>query len=80
MKMKKISLEKRKEYIEALKKEIEEQERIIQIIKSYTPTTLEYRIIHEYAIEGAVKNVADKLNEEGHRINGRISPTIFRPY
>lgn len=71
MKMKKISLEKRKEYIKSLYKEIAEQQRIIELIEAYTPHSLEERIIHEYAIEGSVTFVANKLNEEGLRIEGR---------
>ncbi|QJD87585.1 hypothetical protein [Cohnella herbarum] len=71
MKMKKISLQKRKEYVEALQKEIEHQNEVIALIESYSPDTLEKRIIHEYAIEGAVAEVAKKLNEEGLRVGAR---------
>ena len=71
MRMKQINLSRRREYIEALNKEIAEQHRIITIIESYLPQSIEERIIHEYAIEGSVTNVAKKLNEEGLRIEGR---------
>lgn len=69
--MKKICLANRKEYIQRLQKEIENQQRIIQLIESYTPINFEQRIIHEYAIEGSGTIVADKLNAEGHRKDGR---------
>ncbi|MFH5183616.1 hypothetical protein ACHHV8_13875 [Paenibacillus sp. TAB 01] len=71
MKMKKVSLQKRKEYVEALYKIITEQQRVIELIESYVPQSLEARIIHEYAIEGSVTVVANKLNEEGIRLEGR---------
>jgi hypothetical protein len=71
MKIKKISLQKRKDYIEALQNEIKHQNEIIQLIESYSPDTLEQRIIHMYAIEGSVTDVANKLNAEGLRIEGR---------
>lgn len=71
MNMKKISLENRKEYINSLNSEIEEQQRIINLIESYIPSSLEEKIIHEYAILGSVTNVSKKLNEEGWRIEGR---------
>ncbi|MCC8438710.1 hypothetical protein HP567_029695 (plasmid) [Brevibacillus sp. M2.1A] len=71
MRMKQINLEKRKQFIEELREEIIEQERIIKLIESYKPTSLEERIIHEYAIEGNVSLVADKLNKEGLRIGNR---------
>lgn len=71
MKMKKVSLEKRKEYIQALSKEIAEQQRVVELIESYTPSSLEERIILEYAIEGSVTIVADKLNLEGLRLGTR---------
>ncbi|WP_410511431.1 hypothetical protein PaeBR_15220 [Paenibacillus sp. BR2-3] len=58
-------------YIQDLQKEIEKQEHIIQLIESYSPETLEQKIILEYAIEESVKNVADKINAEGHRIGER---------
>ncbi|MBE1444322.1 hypothetical protein [Paenibacillus sp. OAS669] len=64
MKIKQLNLAKRKEYFEILKKEIE-------MIESYSPQTAEERIIHEYAIEGSVTVVANKLNEAGWRIDGR---------
>jgi hypothetical protein len=69
--MKKISLANRKEYIETLRKEIEKQLAAINLIESYTPSTFEQRVIHLYAIEGSVKDVADKLNAQDERINGR---------
>lgn len=69
--MKKVSLVNRKEYIQKLQQEIETQQRIIQLIESYTPVSLEQKIIHEYAIEGSGTIVADKLNAEGHRKDGR---------
>ncbi len=71
MKMKKISLEKRKEYITSLKEEISRQLEIIEMIETYKPRTLNDRILLEYAIEGSVSSVATKLNEEGLRIDGR---------
>jgi len=69
--MKKISLDNRKVYIQELHKEIKKQEHIIQLIESYSPETLEQKIILEYAIEGSVTYVADKINAEGHRIGNR---------
>lgn len=71
MRMKQINLEKRKEYIEELSKEIAVQQRSIELIESYTPNTIEERIIHEYAIEGNVTLIAKKLNDEGLRIGRR---------
>ncbi|MBP1989193.1 hypothetical protein [Paenibacillus eucommiae] len=71
MKMKQINLANRKEYIEQLKKEIEHQEHVIKMIESYEPTNLDQEIILEYAIQGAVKAVTDKLNSDGHRFEGR---------
>lgn len=71
MKIKQINLEKRKEYIAALSKEIAEHQRSIELIEAYTPKSIEERIIHEYAILGSVTDVANKLNEEGLRIEGR---------
>lgn len=71
MTLKKISLANRKQYIQDLQKEIEKQEYIIQLIESYTPTTLEQKIIYEYAIEGSVTDVAAKINAEGFRIGER---------
>lgn len=56
--------------IETLNKEIVKQQEIIDMIESYMPTSLEERIIHEYAIEGSVTFVANKMNEEGLRIEG----------
>lgn len=69
--MKKISLANRKEYVETLQKDIEKQLKAINLIESYIPTTFEQRVIHLYAIEGSVKDVANKLNAEGERIQGR---------
>ena len=71
MKLKQINLEKRKEYIEVLSKEIAEHQRCITLIESYTPNSIEERIIHEYAIQGSVTSVANALNQEGLRIDGR---------
>jgi hypothetical protein len=67
----KISLANRKEYLETLQKDAEKQLKAINLIESYIPTTFEQRVIHLYAIEGSVKAVADKLNAQDERINGR---------
>ncbi|MNN62506.1 hypothetical protein D3C81_1778140 [compost metagenome] len=41
------------------------------MIDAYSPTTLEQKIIHLYAIEGSVTIVANKINEEGHKVGSR---------
>ncbi|ANY69745.1 hypothetical protein BBD42_27065 [Paenibacillus sp. BIHB 4019] len=71
MKMKKINLERRKEYIELLRTEIEEQEKIIKLIETYKPMSFEQEVLLNYAILGTVQSVANKLNADGHRLGER---------
>ncbi|WP_315795281.1 hypothetical protein [Paenibacillus sp. BIC5C1] len=69
--MNKVSLERRKEHIAELQNEIKLQEHAIKVIGTYSPNTLEEKILHLYSIEGSVKIVADQINAEGHRIGER---------
>jgi|GEM_PF-1732884 len=69
--MNKVSLERRKEHIVELQNEIKLQEHAIKVIETYSPNTLEEKILHLYSIEGSVKIVADQINDEGHRIGQR---------
>lgn len=43
----------------------------IGMVEAYKPFSFETAVIHEYAIHGNVTVVAEKLNEQGYRIDNR---------
>lgn len=57
--------------LESRKKWIAEQQHIVDVIEAYSPITLEQRIVHIYAVEGSVTIVANRINEDGHKIGNR---------
>lgn len=58
--------------IEATKKEIKELQSYVFLVENYQATTLEEKILKEYALLGSINKVIDKINDEyGHeRIDG----------
>lgn len=46
----------------------------IELVSNYEVNSLETEAIYEYALDNNVSNVAVKLNEKGHRIQGVRGP------
>ena len=64
-------VDKAEEYIQSLKAEIKRIEDFVELAENYQADTFEKKVIKEYAYIGSVTNVAKKMNDLGHRIDGR---------
>lgn len=50
--------------VEAAKREIEELQAFVLLVENYKASTLEERIVKEYALLGSINKVVEKINEE----------------
>ena len=50
--------------VEAAKKEIEELQAFVFLVENYKTSTLEEKILKEYALLGSINKVVGKINEE----------------
>ncbi|PFD67698.1 hypothetical protein CN309_05390 [Bacillus thuringiensis] len=53
---------------------VEKWSHFIELVSNYEVTSLETEAIYEYALDNNIANVAVKLNEKGHRIQGVRGP------
>lgn len=53
--------------VEAAKKDIKELQDFVVLVETYKPSTLEEKILKEYALLGSVNKVVMKINDEHGR-------------
>ena len=53
--------------VEAAKKEIKELHDFVFMVETYKPSTLEEKILKEYALLGSISKVVEKINDEHGR-------------
>ncbi|PEJ53031.1 hypothetical protein CN676_10405 [Bacillus wiedmannii] len=60
--------------LQQAKDSVEKWSHFIELVSNYEVNSLETEAIYEYALDNNVSNVAVKLNEKGHRIQGVRGP------